>query len=417
VTLLKTWITVIGSAGLALVLSGCFESRQEKFNKAVSLYIRDTANQEAIREARDIFQELSKDGDSKSQYMLALMYIRGDGVVLDMDKALDLLLKSSANGNGDASLYASRFYLEDKFGQKRDESLARQLLFKSSRDGSDLGRFVLATYYLNGGIGLSKDVDAALVELQGVHAGPYRPYAAQPLLSIYSNANSPYYSPEKAVREMEILAQTGSPSLKAALASAYAGTILGRKVEGIKDEAKFSAYFQRLEQENDLAAIAITTTLAHDADYFKTRKQDSIKLMIDAIRASKLDPMLATMFCDTMAGNYTGITREPRFELMDIIKACAVGAESNNSYHQYILAAAYYRMGDYNQSYKWAMIAGMNGNQSGVQLASQVAIAHLDAKRATLTKEAEEKFNALKGAQKPQFLPPHQMPWYEATPS
>lgn len=414
---MKTWLAVIGSVGLALALSGCFESRQEKFNKAVSLYTRDTSNQEAIKEARDIFQELSKNGDSKSQYMLALMYIRGDGVLLDMGKALDLLLKSSANGNGDASLYASRFYLEEKFGQKRDESLARQLLFKSSRDGSDLGRFVLATYYLNGGIGLSRDVDAALIELQGVHAGPYRPYAAQALLSLYSNANSPYYSPEKAIREMEILAQTGSPSFKATLASAYAGTILGRKIDDIKDEAKLSAYLQTLEQENDLAAIAMANILAGDTDYFKARKQDSIKLMIEAIKASKLDPMLASMFCDTMAGNYTGASRELRFELMDLVKACTVGAEGNNSYHQYILAAAYYRMGDYSQSYKWAVIAGLNGNQSGIELARQIAISHLDAKQANLAKEAKDKFNALKGAQKPQFLPPHQMPWYEATPS
>ncbi len=149
---MKVLTFFIIAAGLMSVLSGCIESDQDKFNRAMEFYTEDASDQKAISEANKLLEELSLKEHAKAQYMLARMYIRGDGVVIDFNRALQLLLKSSSNRNGDASLYASRFYSEDKFNQELDESMARQLLFKSARDGSDIGKIMLGGRYLFGGM-------------------------------------------------------------------------------------------------------------------------------------------------------------------------------------------------------------------------------------------------------------------------
>lgn len=117
----KTWMLLIS---IAFFMSGCFELDEEKLNQALSLYTESTSNQDAIAKARPLFSELAEKGNSKAEYMLANMYLRGDGVVIDNNKALKLLLSASAHGNGDASLLASQFYSQSRYGQALDPDKA-----------------------------------------------------------------------------------------------------------------------------------------------------------------------------------------------------------------------------------------------------------------------------------------------------
>ncbi len=408
---MKVLTFFIIAAGLMSVLSGCIESDQDKFNRAMEFYTEDASDKKAISEANKLLEELSLKEHAKAQYMLARMYIRGDGVVIDFNRALQLLLKSSSNGNGDASLYASRFYSEDKFNQELDESMARQLLFKSARDGSDIGKIMLGGRYLFGGMGISKDKDEAVKELESVsNTGPYRAYAAAGLLNIYAEKGQKYYAPEKAVRALEELSTTGNSMFKGLLAAAYSGEILGAKETRIKNREKLESYLRALELQNDMQALAVAKIMSASDD---ENKVNTVQIMLDTIQSDNLDPFFANMFCDQMAGFYVGIEREEKFKLTDIIKACAVGAEKNNSYHQYLLAASYYRAEDYTSAYKWAFVSGMNDNESGMKLAREIALNHISAKLADLNKEASSLRESLRVVSGTSLLPPHPMPWYK----
>jgi len=399
---------------ISLLISGCLESDEDKLEKAFSLYPRDASDQSSIKQAREIFESLSLENNAKAQYMLAQMYMRGDGVVRDMDKALELLLKSSANGNGDASYYASRFYLEEKFGQKLDEAYARDLLKKAARDGSDIGRLRLGIYYMEGGIGFIKDLSKAMAELKSVKDGEYRLHAALRLFHFYTDKTSEEYSPEKAMKELGILADANVPIFEGLLAAAYTGRFFNENVESVRDLEKYNALISRFELDKKFTALAVATLYANPEI---TGKKDFIQAMINAIRVKTVDPMFASVFCKTMAGSYLSAKTDARLDYKDLVRACTFGAEANDSYQQYVLAAAYYKLKNYEEAYKWALISTMSGNESGLALARQVSLYHLDARVAEVEKDARDKFENIKDAPPIHPLPPGDMPWYASSKS
>lgn len=394
---------------ISLLISGCLESDEDKLEKAFSLYPRDASDQSAIKQARELFEELSDENNAKAQYMLAQMYMRGDGVVRDMDKALDLLLKSSANGNGDASYYASLFYLEEKFGQKLDEAYARDLLKKAARDGSDVGRLRLGIYYMEGGIGFIKDLSKAMAELKSVKDGEYRVHAAFRLFHFYIDKENEEYSPKKAMKELGVLADAKVPIYEGLLAAAYSGRVYNENVESIRDLEKYNELISKFEVDKNYTALAIAAVYA-SPDLAK--RKDTVQVMLDAVRVKSVNPMFATVFCQTMAGLYFSDKMDGRLDYNDLVRACTFGAEANDSYQQYVLAAAYYKLKSYEEAYKWALISTMSGNESGAALARQVSLYHLDARVSEIEKNARDKFENIKDAPPVHPLPPGVMPWY-----
>lgn len=77
--------------------------------------------------AKEIFEVLDQKNDSRASYFLALMYYKGQGVALDVEKALGYYLKACNQGHPQARLFVASALIEGKILQ-RDIPKAIQLL-------------------------------------------------------------------------------------------------------------------------------------------------------------------------------------------------------------------------------------------------------------------------------------------------
>lgn len=392
---------------IACILSGCMESDEDKFQKALSLYTKSTSNQQAIKSAHVLLEELAAKEHPKAEYMLALMYYRGDGVIADNNKALALLLSSSAHGNGDASYLASNFYSLPDYGQTPDAEKAKTLLAKSARDGSEIGQLNLGDKYFHSDPGYPRNVQYAYEQLVKIKEGPYRDGAALTLYNIYSEPNQPLYSPEKATKEIERLAASTKNSVfLGLLAGIYAGKEFGAQAPTVIDSDKLSALINEYEKSGSRQAVVLMK--------FKAGLLSSDQLlptMVDALKETAIDAMFAHVFCLTQAAVYTAEKPDPSLDINDIVKACTPGAEQNNNYAQYVLATAYYRQKQYDDAYKWAYVSSKNGNQYARTMAN-LAAGYLGARVGSLTPGAERLQKVLSNATAPKLLPEYSVPWY-----
>lgn len=393
---------------VACLLSGCMESDEEKYEKALSLYTKSTSNQQAIQSAHQLLEELAGKGHPKAEYMLARMYHRGDGVIQDNAKALALLLSSSAHGNGDASYLASDFYTLPKYGQTPDPEKAKTLLFKSARDGSEIGQLSLGDKYFYSAPGYQRDVKLAHDELVRIKDGPYRDAAALTLYKIYSLPNQPLYSPEKATKEMERLAaSTKKPLFIAQLAGIYAGKEFVGEASVVNPE-KLNALISEHEKTGSQQLIAL---MKFRADLLPAG--EFLPTMLAAIKEPAVDPVFGKVFCQAVSGLYTGEKRDPSLDINDIVKACRPDAELNNNYAQYILAVAYFRQKQYDEAYKWAFVSGLNGNQYAVTLAKQIGAGYLGARVEEVSQDADNLNKTLKNVKSKDALDfDYSLPWY-----
>lgn len=384
------------------------ESDEDKYQKALSLYTASTSNQEAIKSAHVLLEELAaKGGHPKAEYMLALMYRRGDGVVVDNSKALALLLKASAQGNGDASYLASNFYSLPEYGLPLDFEKAKTLLNKSARDGSEIGQLTLGNNYFNGAPGYKRDVQDAYEQLAKIGDGPYRDAAALTLYKIYALPNQPLFSPSKATAEMERLATNTKQTL---FLSQLAGIYAGKEFSGgeaVANPEKLNALISAYEKPGSRQA---TVLMKFQADLLPPGQL--LPDMVEAIKEPTVDPVFAKVFCQALGGLYTAERRDPSLDLNDIIKACQPVAEQNNNYAQYVLAAAYDAKGDYETAFKWAYVSSGNGNKFARTIAARIGNEYLGARLEDVAQEAESLQRALKHAKAPVVVIDYTTPWY-----
>ncbi|MOA14142.1 hypothetical protein D3C78_1342280 [compost metagenome] len=172
---------------------------------------------------------------------------------------------------------------------------------------------------------------------------------------------------------------------------------------------KHNALIGRFEADKNYTALAIAALYSNPE---LIGRKDTLQAMLDAIRVKTIDPMFASVFCGSMAGSYMSGRMDSRLDYNDLIKACTFGAETNDSFHQYILAATYYKLKNHEEAYKWALISTMSGNASGAELAQKIASYHLDARTTEIEKNARDKFENIKDAPRIHPLPPSDMPWY-----
>lgn len=395
--------TLLVVAGL---LSGCMETDEDKFQEALSLYTKSTANQEAIKAAHLLLEGLAKKGHPKAEYMLSLMYYRGDGVIQDSNKALSLLLSSSAHGNGDASYLASNFYSLPQYGQTLNAEKAKTLLAKSSRDGSEIGQLSLGEKYFHSAPGYPQSMQDAYEQFVKIKDGPYREAAALSLYKIYSLPHQPLYSPEKATLEMERLANSTKKTVfLSQLAGIYSGQEFGN--DGVINPEKLNALISEYEKSGSKQAVVM---MKFKADLLPSG--ELLPKMVDAIHEPTTDSMFGRVFCEALGGFYTAEKRDPTLDLNDIIKACRPGAEQNSNYAQYVLASAYYRQKQYDDAYKWAFVSGLNGNQYAITLAKQIGAGYLGARVEDIAQDAEALQKTLKNVKSTDVVVDYSVPWY-----
>ena len=80
-------------------------------------------------------QRLANQGDADAQYMLGLMYAKGEGVPQDYAKARQWFEKAANQGNADAQYGIGWMYYEGE-GVPQDYAKARQWFEKAANQGS-----------------------------------------------------------------------------------------------------------------------------------------------------------------------------------------------------------------------------------------------------------------------------------------
>lgn len=94
-------------------------------------------------------QKKAATGDLKSQYELAMMYERGEGVAVDKPLALSLLSNAAAAGYPAAMMELGSAYLTGRFG-KPDKHAALRWLEAAATSGNSLAAFKLGELYESG---------------------------------------------------------------------------------------------------------------------------------------------------------------------------------------------------------------------------------------------------------------------------
>lgn len=409
--IIKTWPLLLA---ITISVSGCFESDQAKLDKALGLYTESTNNQEAISKALPLFIELSDKGNIQAQYMLATMYIRGDGVMISNDKALKLLLSASARGSGDASFLASQFYSEARYSQPLDPSKAKMLLMKSARDGSEIGQLTLGKAYLKGKSGFSKSINDAYDKFIKIGDGPYRLPASHSLYEIYSTPNQPLFSPEKATAEMErIWAKNKNLAFAGTLALIYSGKQFGDKTKSVKSTEKFNELIVDLEKQNRPQAVAMVKI-----GLGLVPGDQIMPMLLQAVKVDPMEEAFGMVFCTVMSSSYLSQSSESGLDQDDLIKSCMPEAQHNKNGPQLTVAAAYKKKMMFHDAYKWAYISYLNGNKQAFGFAEAIAAANFGGNVNDIDKEAIEAragYASASGTNSASEAFEYSLPWYTAS--
>ena len=128
---------------------------QNDFEQATQAY--ESGNYE---KAFQLWKVLAKDGDAQSQYSLGVMYYKGDGVAVDLTRAIYWFRKAAQQDHVNSLFNVGIAFWEGK-GVDRDYFLATEWWRRAAQRNFAPAQYNLGVaYYL--GKGVQKDVDAAI---------------------------------------------------------------------------------------------------------------------------------------------------------------------------------------------------------------------------------------------------------------
>ena len=107
-------------------------------------------------EALKIIQPLASKGYSEAQYGLGLMYSRGAGVEMDLNKAFTLFSNAAKQGSVDGEREAGLLLISEE-SIPRNEIEAFQYFFSAAKSGDAISQFYLAVLYELGAGGVPID--------------------------------------------------------------------------------------------------------------------------------------------------------------------------------------------------------------------------------------------------------------------
>jgi uncharacterized protein len=99
--------------------------------------------------ARATITPAAQAGDARAQYLLASLYVNGNGVPKDMKEAATWLERSAAQGYGRAGADLGMSYLVGRYHPK-DTKLGAELLFKAASQGEPSAMYNLGVMYRDG---------------------------------------------------------------------------------------------------------------------------------------------------------------------------------------------------------------------------------------------------------------------------
>jgi len=100
-------------------------------------------------------------GNAEAQFRLGVIYGNGDGVPLDLDKALEFFNQSAKQGHESAVITLAWMYANGS-GVDVDERKSRELYLLAADHGSSKAQYVVATMYRFAQYGVEKDAAKAV---------------------------------------------------------------------------------------------------------------------------------------------------------------------------------------------------------------------------------------------------------------
>ena len=106
------------------------------------------------------YKELVEQNNPQAMHELALIYLKGDGIVKNINKAQELFQKASELGNADSTYFLAKIYLSDKtiyFNEKK----AYNTFVDAANQNNAKAQLMIGKFFLMGGI-VPKDYEKAL---------------------------------------------------------------------------------------------------------------------------------------------------------------------------------------------------------------------------------------------------------------
>ena len=105
-------------------------------------------------------EKLSKQEHAQSQYILGMMYQKGQAVQENQQLAFQYFKKSADKGNSDAQLMLGFLYYDGE-GVEQDYEIAFEIIEKFAKKGDEIAQNKLATMYLDG-VSVEQDYELAI---------------------------------------------------------------------------------------------------------------------------------------------------------------------------------------------------------------------------------------------------------------
>ncbi len=93
-----------------------------------------------FKKAKEFFEKALKDGAIQPYFMLGKMYLYGEGVAIDREKAIEYLKNSSKKGNLRAKCYLAEAYLRNNSNKEEAVKLLKVGLKRKIRECKKIAR-------------------------------------------------------------------------------------------------------------------------------------------------------------------------------------------------------------------------------------------------------------------------------------
>jgi TPR repeat protein len=141
-------------AWIAAVLLAAGAVSAEDFQAGVA-----AAKRGDFEAARAAWQPLAEQGDAASQYNLAMLHARGDGVEVDLEEAARWFEKAAAQGQVEAQARIGAMYARG-LGVEQDYAKAAQWLQAAAEQHHVISQYELGVLYANGD-GVERNAETA----------------------------------------------------------------------------------------------------------------------------------------------------------------------------------------------------------------------------------------------------------------
>ena len=144
---------------LLSVLQAANSGNPKAQNELGMMYIKGDGVAKDAEKAADWFRKAAEQGDAKGQCLIGLAYYVGDGVAKNYEKAADWFRKSAEQGSDVAQDYLGDMY-NYGYGVAKDDEIAARWYRMAAEQGNAKAQFSIAVMYQDG-IGVAKNDEKA----------------------------------------------------------------------------------------------------------------------------------------------------------------------------------------------------------------------------------------------------------------